>query len=345
MDTIYEALYEGADGRLYKVCAATDWDFSPRAEYPQATSIATFGRETEHHDPGDGSRDLGEYMADLVDAEVGDPVACDFAMQGNVSGWTPLETYLAPAPAFLDEDLLEERTFPTLAEADAYIRDRLGLEADETWSDGDADAVQVPGGGTVVLFDDDDEVEEARRPEFLADRVRQWVRDEVESTYDIGPAHRLLEAAGVVVEPVYALVHGGVSFSKGGFSDSWDSGMAGVQTVSKERVMAEVTSFPGPDGKPVPVTDDNWREAASWLMGSEFDEFSCWAENGSLCVFVDVADRVDPDDPWDSDWQDGDTSFHEVCDPYDRDAVGELMDDAAVEEGCGPCRLVAVREV
>ena len=344
MDTIYEALYEGAGGRLYKVCAATDWDFNPRDERSSVTSIATFGRETEHHDPGDDSRDLGEYMADLVDTKVDDPVACDFAMQGNIADWTPLKTYLASSPAFVDEDFVDERSFSTLGEADAFIRDRLDLDADDFWSDGEADAVQLPDGRTVVLFDDDDEVEEARRPEFLADRVRQWVREEVGQTYNIGPAHRILEAAGVVVEPVYAYVHGGVAFSKGGFADSWDSGMAGVQTVSKEKVMSEVTVFPGPDGKPVPVTDDNWREAAAWLMGSEFDEFSCWAENGSLCVYVDVADKVNPDDPWDSDWQDGDTCITEVCDPYDRDAVGQLMDDAVANEESG-CRLVAVRDV
>lgn len=313
---LHSWVLEDRDGTLHRVDAVEDEDarISDFREpgMANATTMALFDacvgsdpRGVRYLEDGVTAHDADGFLADMCAREVDDACACAYARR-NRGSWAVVDSRAAGGPVAVS--------------LTGYDDDRIYPGREDALGSHD-DAVELPDGRWVGLDAGDEVWETAGGEGAMAERVRRVSGD------DPDEAEALLEAAGVAVSRI----------------PRGDGVVVALRRDVLERF--DGATWRGPDGRAVPVTDDNWREAAAWRMGSEFDEFALWSEHGSLCVFVDVADRVDPDDPWDSDWQDGDTCFHEVCDPYDRDAVGELMDDAAVEEDGGPCRLVAVREV
>lgn len=292
---LHSWILKDGGGKYHRIDVVPDEDASisdfREPGMANVSTMALFGapvdmdrRGVDYQDEGVTAHDTEGFLADMCMQAVDDACACAYARQ-NPGSWAIVDSWAAGGPVAVSlTGYDDDRIYPEREDA---------LEFHE-------DAVELPDGMWVGLDAGDEVCETAEGEGAMADRVR------LVSGEDADEAEALLESAGVAVSRL-----------------SQDSGavVALKQDVLKQ---FEGTSWRGPDGKPVPVTEDNWREVAASVISEEMGVVE-QVVDGEVYGLVHLsAHEVEEGDPWCAGWVEDDSVWGFVG--YNDDA--ELLEAA-----------------
>lgn len=309
---LHSWVLEDRDGTLHRVDAVEDEDarISDFREpgMANATTMALFDacvgsdpRGVRYLDDGVTAHDADGFLADMCAREVDDACACAYARR-NRGSWAVVDSRAAGGPVAVS--------------LTGYDDDRIYPGREDALGSHD-DAAELPDGRWVGLDAGDEVWETAGGEGAMAERVRRVSGD------DPDEAEALLEAAGVAVSRI----------------PRGDGVVVALRRDVLERF--DGATWRGPDGRAVPVTEDNWREAASSVISEELGVVAGVADGDVLgLVHLSPSDpaEVDGDDPWATGWSVDDQVWGCLC-----GSPEDALESARYQFGLESARVVDER--